>query len=336
MLGVLLVSVFLGARFEYVDPAAHILGAESYKTCAIGASNGVNTGLDTPIVHPSCMLKAFNISAWIERYERAQMQGVPALLRLMVSTSMDASAPSLKGAFSQPWFSFINLKIHIIDALVNGARLPKLWRPSMRLLDVGAGHGFLDAFLACKFGTHIKAYDIRNSYQCPELLASPFAINFFNGIRIPEPDQSFDGVSFISVLHHAANRTHFLLAEASRIARSYIIVVEELHLPGNAFIAQRNFRHDPQGVFRTYAEWMAIFEQVPGFQVTLRGGLKTRHSVRPSMEELAKHAGKHAAREEAQYTRIFDGLIEPRTNQFYFTLERVSPQHVQPHLRAGD
>ena len=36
------------------------------------------------------------------------------------------------------------------------------------------------------------------------MLASSLMLNFFDGKRVPEKDRSFDGVSFMGVLHHAA------------------------------------------------------------------------------------------------------------------------------------
>ena len=68
------------------------------------------------------------------------------------------------------------------DAL---AKRANVLRPNMRLLDIGAGHGFLDAYIAARHNLSITAYDVRNSYQCAEILASPLHINFFDGSLTP-------------------------------------------------------------------------------------------------------------------------------------------------------
>ena len=51
------------------------------------------------------------------------------------------------------------------------------------------------------------AYEVRDSYQCPEILRSPLMINFYDGQVIPEAEASVDVVAFFSVLHHAARAT---------------------------------------------------------------------------------------------------------------------------------
>jgi len=324
----------------YVDPANSIKGSSSYRTCAVGSSNGVATGAGVPVVAPSCTLGQFNITSWARAYDAAHRAGIPALLRLMGTTSRSGTAPALHGKFHEPWFAFINLKMHMIDALESAAGIPSpVWRPGTQVLDIGAGHGFLDAFLMCKHGVHIKAYDIAHSYQCQEIRASPFAINFFDGTHIPEADRSFDAVTFVSVLHHAGNHTNALLADAARVARSHIIVVEDLAVPGDVLVTKRNFQHDPQGIFRTLKEWHRILRTcVPGFKLQRTGFVKSRHSLRPSLQSLEVHAGHDIASTQVglkKTVKLFDRLeaapespaelLQPvrRTAwQCYFTLQR--------------
>ena len=88
------------------------------------------------------------------------------------------------------------------------------------------------------------------------MLASSLMLNFFDGKRVPEKDRSFDGVSFMGVLHHAANNTPSLLHEAGRVARRWIVVCEDLNVGSNA---ARNKKHDPRGIFRTHDQWVALF-----------------------------------------------------------------------------
>ena len=70
----------------------------------------------------------------------------------------------------------------------------------------------------------------------------------------------------MGVLHHAANSTAKLLHEAARVARKWIVVVEDLDTGANA---KRNTKHDPNGIFRRREEWESLFRvHCPDFEVT--------------------------------------------------------------------
>jgi SAM-dependent methyltransferase len=45
----------------------------------------------------------------------------------------------------------------------------------------------------------------------------------YDGVHIPHPDQSFDAVIFLDVLHHTTDPMS-LLTEASRVSRKYMII----------------------------------------------------------------------------------------------------------------
>ena len=54
----------------------------------------------------------------------------------------------------------------MLDVLEQRAGLSEsLWQPGKRILDIGAGHGFLDAFLTARYNVTIYGFDVRNSYQ---------------------------------------------------------------------------------------------------------------------------------------------------------------------------
>ena len=181
----------------------------------------------------------------------------------------------------QDWFDFINTKAHILDVLEHRSGMSELWKPAKSLLDVGAGHGFLDAYLMAKHGTEIVAIDVSSSYQCDEIFASPLLIHFFNGKDLvlrgqPIRPRSFDAVSFISVLHHAASNSAPLLEQAATIARRWIMIFEDLQT-GDPAIAKRNYQHDPTGIFRSSHEWKELFRaNCPDFCVVRQGYMGKR------------------------------------------------------------
>ena len=81
-------------------------------------------------------------------------------------------------------------------------------------------------------------------------------VEVFDGATLKEhADKSFDSVLFVSVLHHAAHNSPGLLLEAARVARKYVIIVEDL---GTRQTKYRNLRHDKKGVFRNASEWRAL------------------------------------------------------------------------------
>ena len=70
------------------------------------------------------------------------------------------------------------------------------------------GLRFLDAYISARYDVNIVAFDVRNSYQCSEILASPLHINFFDGNADslllgsqPIAPNTFDAVSVRTVSH---------------------------------------------------------------------------------------------------------------------------------------
>ena len=181
--------------------------------------------------------------------------------------ALDPSGERLAGR-SKPWFEFVQSKMHIIDQLGRTGVLHSV----STLLDIGCGNGFLAAYLHGAYATNVVGYEVKSSYQCCQILASPLHIQLFDGRTIPEGPRSFDAVSFISVLHHAANNTLALLKQAAQIGRNYIIVIEDTET-GEYDVAFRNYRHDPRGVFRSDAEWKALMAECCQDFVLVREGV---------------------------------------------------------------
>ena len=69
-------------------------------------------------------------------------------------------------------------------------------------------------------------------------------------------------------MHHAAGDTISLLKEAKRVARKYVIVLEDVIDTDDD--AKNAFAHDPRGTFRHRKEWDALFDLL-GFDVVARG-----------------------------------------------------------------
>ena len=86
------------------------------------------------------------------------------------------------------------------------------------ILDVGCGDGEIDRLV----GELREDVDIRGI----DVLVRPDAkipVKEFDGLEIPYPDDSFDGVVFVDVLHHSDDAKK-LLGEACRVARSFIVI----------------------------------------------------------------------------------------------------------------
>jgi len=86
------------------------------------------------------------------------------------------------------------------------------------LLDVGCGDGSIDVrIMEAGRNTKISGIDVlvRPNVKIPA--------KEFDGLTIPHPDDSFDGVMFVDVLHHSDDAVA-LLEEARRVARRFVII----------------------------------------------------------------------------------------------------------------
>ncbi|MBF9030337.1 methyltransferase domain-containing protein [Rhodobacterales bacterium HKCCE3408] len=91
-----------------------------------------------------------------------------------------------------------------------------------RLLDVGTGDGRIAAMIAGRApGASVEGIDVmlRPSTHIP--------VTLFDGKTIPHPDNSFDAVSFVDVLHHTDD-PGALIAEAARVARRAVLIKDHL------------------------------------------------------------------------------------------------------------
>ncbi len=100
--------------------------------------------------------------------------------------------------------------------------LAPLVPPRAHLLDVGTGDGQIAAKIGARRpGVTVEGVDImrRPTTHIPVAL--------FDGTTIPHPDNSFDAVSFVDVLHHTDNPAQ-LITEAARVARKAVLIKDHL------------------------------------------------------------------------------------------------------------
>ena len=144
----------------------------------------------------------------------------------------------------------------IVDAL--GPLVPA----SGHLLDVGTGDGQIAKLIAERqSGASVEGIDVMLR---PE---THIPVTTFDGDKIPYPDNSFDAVSFVDVLHHTDDPGR-LIAEAARVARKAVLIKD--HLAENALDHQTLRVMDwvgnaPHGVVLPYnyagrAQWEQWFD----------------------------------------------------------------------------
>lgn len=96
-----------------------------------------------------------------------------------------------------------------------------------RILDVGCGNGRPAQILMQKKNS-VLIYGLEIILRKTCLIKTIR----FDGWNFPFADKSFDGVMFIFVLHHCnPNMQERLLEEASRVSKSWVIIMEALSYP---------------------------------------------------------------------------------------------------------
>jgi len=124
-------------------------------------------------------------------------------------------------------------------------RIAPFLRPGDRVLDVGAGDCRLDLILTAKCRCAVVPLDV-DDYNTTSL-----PLTLYDGCHVPFPDDSFDVVLLIFVLHHATDARAVLL-EAQRVCRRHVIVFEDV----NQTVWDR-------WVFRVFHRWLAWSQKIP-------------------------------------------------------------------------
>ncbi len=91
-----------------------------------------------------------------------------------------------------------------------------------RVLDLGAGNGLVAEYIKNHKDIKMTLLEIHNGHNQTGL-----KMQYYDGIKVPFRNNSFDVVLLIYVLHHSENPDLTLL-EASRTANKRIIIFEEI------------------------------------------------------------------------------------------------------------
>ncbi len=115
-----------------------------------------------------------------------------------------------------------NRYVHARRVEVLAAVLSDLIPDGSRILDVGCGDGWLAALIAqLRPDVVIAGIDVLVRPQ------AKIPVEEFDGERIPRPDDSFDVVTMVDVLHHNDDPA-ILLEEASRVASRYLVIKDHI------------------------------------------------------------------------------------------------------------
>lgn len=147
-------------------------------------------------------------------------------------------------------------------ARVLSERISQVLPPKASVLDVGCGDGYVASLIAQRLPeVRIEGVDVllREEAYIP--------VKWFDGRRLPYPQESFDVVMFNDVLHHTDD-PRVLLEEAVRVARQAIVIkdhLEEGMLAGSTLrlmdrVGNRRFGVRLPYRYWRYSQWQKAFE----------------------------------------------------------------------------
>lgn len=168
----------------------------------------------------------------------------------------------------QPFFYFITGQIFYPFYSRGSRRIPLQCQPFLkkgsRVLDLGCGHGLVGLAFQNYFQAEVLGVDIADQ----RIVDIPFKC--IDGKNLPFPDNSFETVLIVYVLHHTGNYLN-LLKEAKRVSKNKIIIYENLpegfwsklfcHLHGFLFSVMAMFKKEKH-YFKTENEWLEIFNSL--------------------------------------------------------------------------
>jgi SAM-dependent methyltransferase len=152
-----------------------------------------------------------------------------------------------------------NRRVRVLSGL-----LAELIPNGARVLDVGCGDGLLaKLILERRPDAEIQGVEVLMRTR------SHIPVTLFDGHVIPHPDESFDIVMFVDVLHHTMD-PNFLVSEAARVARQSIIIKDHTR---NGLLADTtlrlmdwvgNARHAVVLPYNFWAEnrWLEFFDRL--------------------------------------------------------------------------
>jgi len=155
-----------------------------------------------------------------------------------------------------------------------------------RLLDVGCGNGFIAHHLSAMLGTDVTGIDLDERAQ------APIDYRRFDGTHFPVGDQSFDGVLFCYVLHHAQD-LGAIFGEVRRVLRPGGLLVVYEDIPETWWDRFVCWTHDLQWqgrtgpcTFRQEEDWRETFNDAGFDMVEERRLSRMRNLAHPVCRRL--------------------------------------------------
>jgi SAM-dependent methyltransferase len=112
--------------------------------------------------------------------------------------------------------------VHQRRVAVLAGRLAAMLPRASTLLDVGCGDGTIAKLVSETLpGLKVTGAEYSPRPDCAIPCSS------FDGMHLPFPDKSFDGCTFVDVLHHSQDPLAILL-DASRVCRRFILIKDHL------------------------------------------------------------------------------------------------------------
>ena len=175
------------------------------------------------------------------------------------------------GALFKIWKTFHENVISSRRMPAIAAHIRAIIPPGARILDVGAGDGFIDSLIVDgRSDISIVAVDVRPRDHTFVPVAT------FEGAVLPFDDQAFDVVMLIDVLHHAPD-PRMLLREAARVGRTVIVkdhtkdgIMAGLRLAFMDYVGNRYANVALPNVYFTTGQWRRLFADL---------GLHEMHSI---------------------------------------------------------
>ena len=134
--------------------------------------------------------------------------------------------------------------------------------PASRVLDIGGGWGFYAEPLKRVKDCDVTVLDVVE----PRFRKAPVVL--YGGEDFPFPDRSFDVSLLVTMLHHVS-RPERVLAEAKRVTRRAVIVVEDLYrtAAGRLWTVLRDRLYNLEFAghpcqFRKKEEWFRCFKKL--------------------------------------------------------------------------